>query len=339
VNARQWDTFVRRQGGHLLQTTRWGKLKGAFGWEYETDGIMSQRGIEGGALILFRRLPLGLGTVAYVPRGPVVRGENEDILSSLLYGFDSIARRHRAVLLKIEPDWPDTPQAREQLTGLGFRPSPHTVQPARTIVLDVRGSEDDILARMNQGTRRKIRLSARKGVKVRRGDAGDLDSFNALMAATGERDAFGVHSPAYYRRAYELFAPRHAALLMASYEGRDLGGVMVFRLGKRAWYLYGASSNEERSRMPTYGLQWEAIRWAREGGCTTYDMWGVPDEDEETLEAQFQERQDGLWGVYGFKRGFGGRVVRTVGAWDRVYRPVLYAVYKAAVARRAGIGE
>jgi peptidoglycan pentaglycine glycine transferase (the first glycine) len=274
-----------------------------------------------------------------VPRGPVVRGEDEDILESLLYAIDLIARRQRAVLLKIEPDWPDTPRARKRLTKLGFRPSPHTVQPARTLALDVRGSEDEILARMNQGTRRKIRLSARKGVEIRRGDAGDLDSFNALMAATGERDAFGVHSPAYYRRAYELFAPRHAALLMASYEGRDLGGVMVFRLGKRAWYLYGASSNEERSRMPTYGLQWEAIRWAREGGCTTYDMWGVPDEDEETLEAQFQERQDGLWGVYGFKRGFGGRVVRTVGAWDRVYRPVLYAVYKAAVARRAGIGE
>ncbi len=339
MNARQWDAFVRRQGGHLLQTTRWGELKEAFGWEYECDGIMGQHGIEGGALVLFRRLPLGLGTVAYVPRGPVVRGEDEDILSSLLYAIDLIARRQRAVLLKIEPDWPDTPQARERLTGLGFRPSPHTVQPARTITLDVRGSEDEILERMNQGTRRKIRLSARKGVEIRRGDAGDLDSFNALMEATGERDAFGVHSPAYYRRAYELFAPRHAALLMASYEGRDLGGVMVFRLGKRAWYLYGASSNEERSRMPTYGLQWEAIRWAREGGCTTYDMWGVPDEDEETLEAQFQERQDGLWGVYGFKRGFGGQVTRTVGAWDRVYRPVLYAVYKAAVARRAGIGE
>jgi len=34
-----------------------------------------------------------------------------------------------------------------------------------------------------------------------------------------------------------------------------------------------------------------------------------------------------LWGVYRFKRGFGGRLVRTVGAWDRVYQPTLYQVY------------
>jgi lipid II:glycine glycyltransferase (peptidoglycan interpeptide bridge formation enzyme) len=89
--------------------------------------------------------------------------------------------------------------------------------------------------------------------------------------------------------------------------------------------------------MPNYALQWEAIRWARGQGCTSYDLWGIPDKDEATLEAQFQRREDGLWGVYGFKRGFGGQVARAVGAWDRVYRPVLYAAYRLATARRVGM--
>ncbi|NIV29998.1 MAG: methicillin resistance protein, partial [Anaerolineae bacterium] len=53
-----------------------------------------------------------------------------------------------------------------------------------------------------------------------------------------------------------------------------------------------------------------------------YDLWGVPDEDEATLEAGFTKRNDGLWGVYRFKRGFGGRLVRTAGAWDLVYAPL-----------------
>jgi peptidoglycan pentaglycine glycine transferase (the first glycine) len=96
----------------------------------------------------------------------------------------------------------------------------------------------------------------------------------------------------------------------------------------RAYYFYGASANEERERMPTYLLQWEAIRWARAHGCIEYDLWGVPDADEETLEANFTHLSEGLWGVYRFKRGFGGELRRSPGAWDRVYQPVMYAFYK-----------
>ena len=80
--------------------------------------------------------------------------------------------------------------------------------------------------------------------------------------------------------------------------------------------------------MPTYLLQWEAMRWARERGCMEYDMWGVPDEDEAVLEAEFANRSDGLWGVYRFKRGFGGEIRRAQGAWDLVYKPGYYQLYK-----------
>jgi lipid II:glycine glycyltransferase (peptidoglycan interpeptide bridge formation enzyme) len=83
--------------------------------------------------------------------------------------------------------------------------------------------------------------------------------------------------------------------------------------------------------MPTYLLQWEAMLWAKAQGCRTYDLWGVPDEDEATLEEQFSERQDGLWGVYRFKRGFGGRLARTIGAWDLVYSPARYRLYVLVV--------
>jgi len=86
--------------------------------------------------------------------------------------------------------------------------------------------------------------------------------------------------------------------------------------------------------MPTYPLQWEAMRWAKRRGCKVYDMWGVPDFPEPTLEENFLERSDGLWGVYRFKRGFGGKVRRTIGAWDRVYQPFLYKCYKILDDRR-----
>ncbi|MEJ2563772.1 MAG: peptidoglycan bridge formation glycyltransferase FemA/FemB family protein, partial [Anaerolineales bacterium] len=112
--------------------------------------------------------------------------------------------------------------------------------------------------------------------------------------------------------------------------------IMVFARGSRAWYLYGASTDAHRSRMPTYLLQWQAIRWARQRGCTQYDLWGVPDEDQETLEANFMRRSDGLWGVYRFKRGFGGNLVHSIGAWDRPRIPWLYRLYHTWTSRRNG---
>jgi peptidoglycan pentaglycine glycine transferase (the first glycine) len=79
------------------------------------------------------------------------------------------------------------------------------------------------------------------------------------------------------------------------------------------------SSNEQRDRMPTYLLQWEAIRWAKAHGYATYDFWGAPDTLVES---------DPMWGVYRFKDGFGGTVVRHIGAWDYAPIPLLYWTYE-----------
>lgn len=234
-------------------------------------------------------------------------------------------------MLKLEPRiWQDEMRI-EEWTALygrhGCVPSPDTIQPPRTVTIDLTPAEDELLARMKQKTRYNIRLAEKKGVTVREGTADDLPAFIRLMQITGRRDQFGIHDPAYYRTAYELFAPRDAALWLAEFEGRPLAGVMVFASGRSAAYLYGASSDEERQRMPAYAAQWAAICWAKVRGCTTYDMWGIPDAGEEELEANFTERQDGLWPVYRFKRGFGGEIRRTVGAADRVYNPMLHRLY------------
>jgi lipid II:glycine glycyltransferase (peptidoglycan interpeptide bridge formation enzyme) len=183
---------------------------------------------------------------------------------------------------------------------------------------------------MKPKCRYNIRLAEKKGVTVRAWD--DIPAFHEMMTVTGGRDNFGVHSKEYYQRAYELFHPKGACqLLVAEYEGKPLASLMVFANGKRAWYVYGASNDHERNRMPAYLLQWEAIRWAKARGCDEYDLWGVPDENEETLEANFESRHDGLWGVYRFKRGFGGQLKRAAQALDKVYNPLLYWLYTRLV--------
>jgi lipid II:glycine glycyltransferase (peptidoglycan interpeptide bridge formation enzyme) len=329
VSLETWKEFFAKQPNpHILQTAEWGELKRGFGWDVERI-ISGDVGIQ----ILFRKLPLGF-MVAYCPK-PVSNNWLLVNSDSFWAEIDSVCKKKHAVFLKIEPDaWDDSaspalhPQRGASVSILhsAFRVSPHNIQPPRTIIVSLEGTEDEILARMKQKCRYNVRLAEKKGVTVRTWD--DLDGFHRMMTVTGGRDGFGVHSLEYYKKAYDLFHPTGMAdILMAEYEGRPLAALMVFALGSRAYYLYGASTDEERNRMPTYLLQWRAMQWARERGCTEYDLWGVPDTDEETLESQFESRSDGLWGVYRFKRGFGGEVKRAAQALDRVYMEMLYRLY------------
>ena len=326
--ALAWDSFVaRHQYGHLLQTTNWGALKARFGWRTELVTITEEGELVAGAQVLYRRPPLIPFSIAYVPKGPVVDWEQPEQVEAILEKLAAAAQGKKAILLRVEPNLPHSSSLD---LGTDFLSAGKGVQPRRTLVVDIRGEEAEILGRMKPKTRYNIRLAGRKGVEARAGTAADLPIFNRLMSATGERNRFGVHSPAYYRAAFELFSPHdRVGMLLAEYQGRPLAALMVFALGKTAWYFYGASNNQERNRMPTYRLQWEAIRWARARGCEYYDLWGVPDEDEAVLEADFTQRSDGLWGVYRFKRGFGGRLVRWAGAYDQVLNRALYRLARS----------
>jgi peptidoglycan pentaglycine glycine transferase (the first glycine) len=325
VSLSTWNSFLENHpDAHLLQTGEWGELKSAFGWDPVRLILDNGPGVQ----ILFRHLPLGL-TVGYLPK-PVFRDQLSVSSDRFLGELDRACKKRRAIFLKIEPD----------IWGSGFILPPsffilskYNIQPPRTIIVDLKGSEDEILSRMKQKTRYNIRLATKKGVTVRPWN--NLPAFHRMMLATGDRDRFGVHSLEYFRRAYELFHPTDMAeLLVAEYEGKPLAALMVFARGRRAWYVYGASNDEERNRMPTYLLQWEAMRWARSKGAEEYDLWGVPDEDEAKLEAHFTERSDGLWGVYRFKRGFGGELKRAARALDRVYNPLFYRLYLWRMAGR-----
>ena len=291
--------------------------------------------------ILFRKLPLGF-TLGYIPKLAMVEEQTtfSDQPSAISGEFwkevDAICKKHRAIFLKTEPDIWESDNSIRRVPKSGdfeLRLSPNNIQPPCTIIVDIRGSEEDILARMKQKCRYNIRLAEKKGVTVRTWD--DIDGFHKMIQITGGRDGFGVHSLAYYHRAYELFHPTGTCeLLVAEFESKPLAALMVFAHGRRAWYIYGASNDEERNRMPTYLLQWEAMRWAKSRGCEEYDLWGAPDEDEAVLEAQFENRSDGLWGVYRFKRGFGGKLKRAAQAMDKVYNPLMYKLYLWCMAER-----
>lgn len=322
-STQEWDEFVNSvPGAHLLQTSTWGEFKRHYGWN-------PMRLIEdgSGAQVLFRSLQLGF-SIGYIPKGPLGKGWD-----ALWPELDKICKRMRAVMLIVEPNlWEPVDKEIVKSIPNSYKVHEHTIQPRRTLMIDLSGDEETILTAMKQKTRYNIRLAQKKEIVVTQAE--NPDNFYDMMLLTGTRDGFALHEHQYYKRVYDLFAPLgQCALLQASFENKILAALMVFAYQRQAWYFYGASSDDDRNRMPTYLLQWEAMRWAKSKGCTSYDLWGVPDFDEDILETQFSERSDGLWGVYRFKRGFGGKLVRSAPAYVKVYHPFLYKL----IAHRTGI--
>jgi peptidoglycan pentaglycine glycine transferase (the first glycine) len=347
VTPHEWKLFLEEYPNtHLLQTAEWGILKENFNWEVIRVIVGNV-----GAQILLRRILPGV-KLAYIPKGPVgVSWEKSDtnktVWTNLLNEIDLICHQENVFLLKIEPDTWEIVEKNNNHRDTdiqemaidppeGFRRSTHSIQPRRTFVVDLDIDEDHILGRMKQKTRYNIGLARRKNIIVH--PSSDVKTFFHLMEETGARDQFYVHNQQYYQMAYELFHPiGNCELLQADIEDDPVAGLMIFTFGERSWYLYGASSSLHRERMPSYLLQWEAMLWAKRRGCKEYDLWGVPDESSKYLEEHFNVRRDGLWGVYRFKRGFGGELRRAAGPWDRIYKPLLYNLYNWWASRKTSL--
>ncbi len=322
-----WDSQVAGSPwGHFLQSWRWGVFKEEGGWRAERFSIAGDTS----AQVLWRHTPMGQS--GYIPRGPAA-----DLASpactDLWTAIHQAARARRAVFLRVEPNAPVAPIAAQ-----GFREGVTCLQPEASLIIDLQPGMSAASARMKPKTRYNIGLARRRGVLVRRGGAADLPRFFALLRETAQRDHFYIRPFAYYRQFLDAFADQ-AVLLLAEHDGLLLGGIIVVAFGAEATYLYGASSNERRNLMAPYLLQWEGMAWAAARGCQRYDLWGIPleslsaetDADATAGLAAGEESTRGMWGVYRFKRGFGGQAVRYAGAFDYVYAPLRYLLWQRFV--------
>lgn len=329
-DAPAWNRLIASfPGAHILQSWQWGEVKSQFGWrplyciwEEPTDGS-----IRAAALVLERSVTLPLVRtrlrLLYAPRGPVLCWEDKIVRRQVLDDLAALARDRRALFIKIDPEvslgggLPDAvdvvadPMGRElveELRARGWRFSEEQVQFRNTVMIDLSPDLDQLLANMKQKARYNIRLAQRKGVSVRRGGVSDIDLLYRMYAETAARDDFVIRDASYYRALWGvMFTAGLAEALIAEVQGDAVAALVLFHFGAKAWYMQGMSRPLHREKMPNHLLQWEAIQRAKELGCKVYDLWGAPDVFEES---------DPLWGVYRFKEGLGGQVIRTVGAWD-----------------------
>ena len=359
----KWNELISSlPNPHLLQTYEWGQVKAKNGWEptyhvwsdksyqsYRSDQLdrldLSDRSdFVAAALVLKRIIPVrGLAArmcVLYSPKGPLLDWSNESLRERVLDNLQVFAKQQGAIFLKLDPDvalGTGIHKGEDELLDSGGQSvvsvlkrrgwcfSTDQIQFRNTVMIDLSLSEDEMLMRMKQKTRYNVRLAGRKGVTVRVGTVDDLAMLYQMYAETSVRDGFVIRDEAYYQTVWKSFMDKNVAEpLIAEVDRLPVAALVLFWFAKRAYYIYGMSRDAHREKMPTYLLQWEAMRRAKEKGCQVYDLWGAPDVFDDS---------DSMWGVFRFKQGLGGDVVRTIGAWDFTPKPWLYKLYSEIIPR------
>jgi lipid II:glycine glycyltransferase (peptidoglycan interpeptide bridge formation enzyme) len=367
VESKTWNSIISKlPNPHFLQTYEWGQVKAKYGWQPiylawdEAGKMKEERDADhlssfvsppsAAALILKKTIPMGgmaaRLSILYAPKGPLLDWTNESLRNRVLTDLQAFAKRQGAIFLKMDPDvvlGTGVPSSEEDVTDQqgqlvtselkrrGWRYSSDQIQFRNTVLIDLSLSEEELLARMKQKTRYNVRLAEKKGVVLRVGNSEDLGMLYKMYAETSVRDGFVIRDEGYYQTVWNLFLNSNEPTcepLIAEVDGEPVAAIFVFCFAKRAYYVYGMSRHAHREKMPTYFLQWEAMKRAKAQGCTVYDLWGAPEVFDES---------DSMWGVYRFKEGLGGKVARTLGAWDFAPNPFWYKLYSEVIPRALDI--
>lgn len=299
LSQTEWDKKVIDLGGSILQSYVWGQFQQALGYKvhrFDSVDYINQ-------LI---ELPLLAGKKYYYsPRGPLgnVAAAQADIKKLA-------ADDHNAVFARIEP-----------AEAVALPRSAKDIQPTHDWLLDLTQSEEQLLSGMKPKTRYNINLAERKGVKIREGKKDDLLSVYKLLMETAGRGQFRLHPQEYYWQIWEVLNPDFVKILIAEYNGTPLACMILTLFGSTATYLHGGSSVRMKEAMAPYLLHWEAIKLSKRLGFAYYDFGGV---------APISEANHSWSGISRFKRGFGGFELTFPGAFELVFSPLWYNVYKNA---------
>lgn len=362
-----WNQIISQlPNPHFLQTYEWGQVKAKYGWEpmyliwtKEKFSVISNQtenwslnteNCIAACLVLKRTILRNAFaariSILYAPKGPLLDWSNEPLRKRVFDDLQTFAKKQGAIFLKIDPDIVlgtgislenSDPTIPLEMKRRGWVESQEQIQFKNTVMIDISESEESMLMRMKPKTRYNIRLAEKKNVKLRVANLEQLNlelkNLYKMYAETSVRDGFVIRDENYYMTVWKSYMQSPisnlqspitnyqlpiALPLIAEVDNEPVAAIFLFMFAKRAYYVYGMSRAVHREKMPTYLLQWEAIKIAKANGCLTYDLWGAPDVFDES---------DSMWGVYRFKEGLGGEVLRTIGAYDFAPNKILYKLY------------
>lgn len=319
-----YQDFLEQQHSSVLQSWHWGDFQKRLGRKAWRLLVTNAAGMPRAAATVVK-MPLSRGhSYFYIPHGPIVAesGKDNDLWWLLLDKIADLSLLEKPIFLRIDPKIEKLPSS-VSLEDLGFHKLGWEIQPRDTLLLDLTSGNDAILHQMKPKTRYNIRLAERKGVSVEVSyDTRSMKSFWELMKETTKRDGFSSHPYQYYAQLMETLGKnRMAATLIAIYQRRPIASLIMTNFAGTATYLHGASSDRFRASMAPYLMQWKAVVEAKENGARKYDFGGI---------ARTADNNHPWSGLTRFKRGFGGKEVTYIGAYDLVYNRAWYSAYRIA---------
>lgn len=320
VKSREtWDNFVEaRPEANCLQSWSIMESHQEMGQE-----ITRRAAIEDGKIIgvysgFVDKAKKGTGLI--IAGGPLVDLGKKTVIKLMLTDMKNEAKRLKCDFVRLRPQWEDSPASRAVLTSNGAKKAPFYLSVEHAGVLDISGTEEEIMATFRQKARRAIRKALQADLDtVASQDVKEIDEFYKIELDHAKRQGYVPFSKKFLKTQFEVFAKHDEVELFIARKGKEIlaENFMVF-YGSEASYLYGVSTRlgTEYSAAPLLHLL--AIREAKKRGITRYNFWGIVDEDDTTHR---------FYGVSVFKRGFGVSELKYTPAHDLVINPSRYHLF------------
>ena len=267
-------------------------------------------------LLISYPLPFGKHYL-YAPYGPVVSEVTPDWLKNFKSEVSRVGREEKAIFVRLD----FIPRVETKTLAHYFTPaSPHTYhgayfQPRQEWLMTLDNEPKKLFQGFPKKTRYSIKTSQNRGVntEIITGDFKKyFESFDSLMSETASRDSFSLHPRKYYEIIFDSLPTINAYLVVAKHQAEILAINLIIIHDGVANYVFGASSSEERQRLPAYAAQWAGMQEAIRRGATHYNFGGVGEH----------------WGgVSAFKQQFPGQVWQHSDLVDLVISPFWYHLY------------
>lgn len=241
------------------------------------------------------------------------------------------------------------------------------LQPRWMYVLDLKGkTEDEIFSNFSKHYRKTIRRTEKQGLVVERISKDKLMDYKKIMEHTSSRRDFIDRPYSYYENMYDKIGEnliinvcyldtnlginkfkdeikkiegyqdikdyhlkdiedyKKKIELYESYQKKygdkiPLAGTMSIVCGKEYLNLFGGAYEEFMHYDAQYLIKWHTMKEALNLGCEIYNFYGI--------SGNFEKENNDMYGVYEFKRGFGGRVVELIGEFDLIISKPKYCLY------------
>ena len=323
----------------FMQTPEIAHMREKNGWTAYYFGVKEGKELVAATMAVAKPTFLGK-SIYYTPGGPLVDYENTALLKFLIKNLKNYMKSHNGYVLQIDPYYEliergrhgevveggfNHQKALKSLQNLGFRPILHSSQPKYLFVMDINGrTADQILMDFKRNTRNHVRKSERAGVKVRELKRDELNKFKKITAATSERRHFIDRPLSYYEKMYDLFHDRGEVKFIiaeAEIDGKmtPLSAAMFMTYGDEAIYLFSGSDEKYMKEYNAqYAIQWHMIKYAADHGFKKYNFYGI-----QGLPAPSAKD----YGIYEFKKGFGGHVVELLGSFELPLNPLFYYLH------------